>query len=68
MTIPSAFTRGSQDSALSPATGVNAYLLYFFCFAITLSLILSYVACGTMLLVTSWRLLAYGLPAIIFCE
>ena len=43
---------------------------YFFagCFAITRSLILSYVACGTIFFETSCVFIAYGRPAMIFLE
>lgn len=60
-----------QGNAATPraprAKSVSLVKLYF-CFAMTLSAIFLYVAAGTIFLLRSWLLFAYGRPSIIFCE
>ena len=57
-----------QGNAATPCAKSIALVKLYFCFAMTLSAIFLYVAAGTILLLRSWLLFAYGRPSIIFCE
>lgn len=66
--VVNAVEPGSYTEVENPLRLTRPYFLAGACFAMIRSLILSYVACGTIFCCTNWVLARYGRPAMIFAE